>query len=241
MDTILYPVTLSGFVAVTFIFYGWAFRTMQKGMDTAGFSSKRKRKTLRLPLLLLLVWILFISIFSIRGFFSDFSSVPPRMATIFIIPLITIIILTFSKTLKEILPHIPIQNIIRIQVFRVFVEMLLWMLLLQHLLPVEMTLEGRNFDILTGLTAPVVAWLIGRKKWSPALLIIWNIAGLVLVFNVMIIAILSMPTPFRVFMNEPSNTIVTTFPFIWLPGLLVPLAYGLHFFSIRQILLLKRS
>jgi hypothetical protein len=43
-----------------------------------------------------------------------------------------------------------------------------------------------------------------------------------------------MPTPFRVFMNEPSNTIVAKFPIVWLPALLVPLAYGLHFLSLRQ-------
>ena len=41
---------------------------------------------------------------------------------------------------------------------------------------------------------------------------------------------------FRYFINEPANTIVTEFPIIWLPGFLVPLAYGLHFLSLRQLL-----
>jgi hypothetical protein len=36
-------------------------------------------------------------------------------------------------------------------------------------------------------------------------------------------------------MNEPANLLVTKFPFILLPGMLVPLAYGLHFLSLRQL------
>jgi hypothetical protein len=56
----------------------------------------------------------------------------------------------------------------------------------------------------------------------------------------MIIAILSMPTSFRYFMNEPANTIVAQFPFIYLPGVLVVLAFAFHVFSLRQ-LVLKRE
>ena len=97
-----------------------------------------------------------------------------------------------------------------------------------------MTFEGRNFDILSGLSAIVVAVLITRNKISSSLVIAWNFAGLALLVNIVTIAILSMPTPLRVFMNEPPNTIVSKFPVIWLPALLVPLAYGLHFLSIRQ-------
>jgi hypothetical protein len=37
-------------------------------------------------------------------------------------------------------------------------------------------------------------------------------------------------------MNEPANTLVGQFPFILLPGILVPIAYGLHIFSLRQLL-----
>jgi hypothetical protein len=55
----------------------------------------------------------------------------------------------------------------------------------------------------------------------------------------MIIAILSMPTSFRYFMNEPANTIVAQFPFIYLPGVLVVLAFAFHIFSLRQLLLKK--
>jgi hypothetical protein len=37
-------------------------------------------------------------------------------------------------------------------------------------------------------------------------------------------------------MNEPANTLVAGFPYIVLPGILVPIAYSMHIFSLRQLL-----
>ncbi len=235
MTSPVFVITQIGFIVVTLAVYGWTFHTLSAGMSAAGFSADRQKRTMRWSLAALGGWVLFISAFSLRGFFSDLSNLPPRMAIVFVVPLVAILVLTCSRTLREILVQIPPEKIIRLQVFRVFVEILLWTLLLQNLLPVQMSFEGRNFDILTGLTAPVAAWWVARKKWSPGLLLAWNVAGLILLLNIVVIAILSMPTPLRVFPKEPASTIVTTFPFIWLPGLLVPLAYALHFFSLRLI------
>jgi hypothetical protein len=115
------------------------------------------------------------------------------------------------------------------------VEVLLWILFIDGLLPEQMSFEGRNFDILAGLTAPIIVWFIRTEKISRNALILWNIVCLGLLTNIVIIAILSTPTPVRIFFEEPSNTIVTYFPVSFLPGLLVPLAYTLHFFSLRQL------
>jgi len=153
------------------------------------------------------------------------------------IPMIAILGFTFSKAGKEILLQIPAENIIRLQSFRFFVELLLWALFIENVAPVQMTFEGRNFDVLSGITAPIVALLLAKGKISKSVLVAWNIACLALLVNIVSVAILSMPTPLRVFMNEPSNTNVTQFPVSWLPGLLVPLAYGLHFLSLRKLFL----
>ena len=105
---------------------------------------------------------------------------------------------------------------------------------LENELPIQMTFEGRNFDVLAGLTAVVVAFLLQRKIIGKRFIYVWNIFSLILLTNIVTIAILSTPVPFRVFMNEPANTIVTTFPFVWLPALLVPMAYGLNVLSFVQ-------
>jgi hypothetical protein len=67
------------------------------------------------------------------------------------------------------------------------------------------------------------------------LMIAWNLISLGLLINIVAIAIVSMPSPLRIFHNEPANTIVAEFPFIFLPTFLVPLAYGLHFLSLRKL------
>ncbi|MFY7999641.1 MAG: hypothetical protein ACOVSW_13665, partial [Candidatus Kapaibacteriota bacterium] len=115
-------------------------------------------------------------------------------------------------------------------------EIILWQLFLAGIIPVQMTFEGRNFDILVGLTAPIVAWLLARKKMPRTALIVWNWASMAILLNIVIVAVLSTPVPFRVFMNEPANTVILSFPFVWLPTVVVPIAFLGHIASLRQIL-----
>lgn len=132
------------------------------------------------------------------------------------------------------LEHVSLKVLTQLQVFRVFVEIILWLLFIQNLIPVQMTFEGFNWDVLTGITSLLAARYLLNSKGG---LIAWNIFGLLLLVNIVTIAILSMPTPLRVFDNEPANRIVTIFPFIYLPTLLVPMAYILHFLSLRKLLM----
>ncbi|HEY3405652.1 MAG TPA: hypothetical protein VGK59_19850 [Ohtaekwangia sp.] len=223
-----------GFALLTVLFFGWLLYELQKGLRLTNFTEQRKKKIMRGTIISLLIWMIITGVLSYSGFLSDFSMFPPRLGIVLIIPLIVIVWVTRTETVREILVHIPQQQIIRIQSFRIFVEILLWMLFLEKLLPVQMSFEGRNFDVLSGLTALIIVWLLNLKKISRTGIIVWNLFGLGLLINIVTIAILSMPTPFRVFMNEPANTIVTEFPIVWLPAFLVPLAYGLHFLSIRK-------
>jgi hypothetical protein len=231
----LYTITQLGFIALTFIFFYLLVKTAYDALPKTSLSPEAQRKFKNNVLISLIGWAMVVSVASLTGFAGNFKIFPLNIAPLLFVPLISVIWFTFSNTLKELVKHIEPHQIIRLQVFRVFVELLLWALFIQNLLPIQMSFEGRNFDILAGLTAPVVAYLALHKKVSKRLLIGWNLVCLGLLINIVTIAILSMPTPFRYFMNEPSNTVVTLFPFIFLPTFLVPLAYMLHFFSLRQL------
>jgi len=234
-----YSLIQAGFILLTFGSFALLFLEIKKAVKLTEWPSARKTKFTFLFLAGLIVWTIFVSIQSMSGRMDNFAIFPLNMLPILVIPLIAILAFTFSKAGKEILLRIPKENIIRLQAFRFFVELLLWALYLENQAPIQMTFEGRNLDVLSGISAPIIAFLISKGKISKAGLIIWNLACLGLLINIVTIAILSTPTPLRVFMNEPSNTIVTQFPVSWLPGLLVPLAYGLHFLSLRQLLLKK--
>jgi hypothetical protein len=186
------------------------------------------------------VWIALLAALSLTGVLSDFSSFPPKIMIVFIIPLIICVLLLFAKSFATILESIPFQWLIYIQSFRFFVEILIWMLFIDHLAPIQMTFEGRNIDILAGILAPIVGYLsfygAQKRKW---LIWAWNIFGLITLINILTVAVLSFPSPFRYFMNEPANTIVARFPIVFLPGILVPMAYYMHAFSIKQLLIKK--
>jgi hypothetical protein len=235
----LYSIAQWGFALITFVFFGLLLKELRSALKTSDYPEVKKDKIFRNTVIVLLAWMVVTSYLSLSGFLDDFTSVPPRFFLIIIIPLVLIIWLMTTKTVKELLLTIPPQNIIRLQSFRVFVEALLWVLFIANLAPVQMTFEGRNFDVFSGLSAPIIAWLISRNKISRKGVIVWNVACLLLLINIVAIALLSTPTPFRVFMNEPANTIVTKFPIVWLPAFLVPLAYTLNVLSIKQMLLRK--
>jgi hypothetical protein len=231
-----YMITQAGFIATTLIFYGLLMARLKKSLISTNFTESKKKKIFNGTLIGLIGWAIATSILSWSGVLSDFSTFPPKLIIVLIIPLITVIWLVRTKEVKEILIHTPPESIIWIQSFRIVVEILLWRLFVDNLAPIQMTFEGRNFDILSGLTALLVAYLVANKKISSPLVIAWNLVCLAILVNIVAIAILSMPTPFRIFMNEPANTIVAKFPIVLLPALLVPLAYWLHFLSLRQYL-----
>jgi hypothetical protein len=100
-----------------------------------------------------------------------------------------------------------------------------------------MTFGGYNFDIISGVTAPIVYFLYYmKKKISKRFLLFWNFICLGLLANILIIALLSAKTPFQQLAFEQPNIGVTYFPFVWLPAVIVPIVLFSHIASIRQIL-----
>ena len=184
----------------------------------------------------ILVWIVILTVLSYKGFFADFSKLPPRPGLVLLIPLPFVLLFAFSKTGTQLLQQVPVYWLVFMQSFRIFVEILIWFAFLANKLPVQMSFEGKNFDVLTGILALPAGYLLLREKeYSRKLLIAFNAAGMFLLLNILIIAVLSMPGPIRYFTNEPSNTLVARFPLILLPGVMVPIAYSLHIFSLRQL------
>ena len=236
MEHTYYLIVQAGFLLLTLICLGvilWGIRITLLRM---GLTLSRANVKTGIWAIVFLAWLLLTSSLSISGFLGDFSVMPPRMLPMLFILLVGILIITFHPAFKRFLAHVPPAWLIHIQAFRVPVEILLWLLFLDNLLPVQMTFEGRNWDVLTGITAPAAAYLcFGRGRYRKWLAMAWNIFGLILLVNIVVTAILSMPTPFRVFMNEPANTIVTVFPVVFLPTVLVPIAYAMHFFSLRKV------
>jgi len=192
----------------------------------------------RYTLIVVFCWVALLTVLSLSGYFADFSALPPRIGLAVLVPLPIVLFVAFSRTGTEWLRRVAPQRLVFWQSFRILVEIGLWINFMRGLIPVQMSFEGRNFDVLSGLLAiPVAYYCFVRKSWPRWIVVVYNIVGLALLLNIIIISMLSMPTPLRYFHNEPANTLLGHFPYIFLPGLLVPLAYSLHILSLKQYFL----
>ncbi len=185
------------------------------------------------------VWLVLTAGIASTSFLWQLDAQPPRLFLLVAPTLLGLAVFARSKKAGELLNALSPAWIVGFQAFRVAMEIILWQLFLAGIIPVQMTFEGRNFDILVGLTAPIVAWLLARKKMPRTALIVWNWVSLAILLNIVIVAVLSTPVPFRVFMNEPANTVILSFPFVWLPTVVVPIAFLGHIASLRMIRIQK--
>ena len=178
-------------------------------------------------------WLLITGFFAFTGKLSDFSHLPPRLPMLFVLTFVVIYFASYFPAATKLTESPGLAWLIGLQVFRVAVEIFLFLGNRAGFVPVQMTMEGRNWDVLTGLTALPMAWLVAKKKAPKWSIYAWNVACLVLLLNVVVIAVLSMPTPLRRFHNEPANTFVTSFPYVWLPLYLVQVAWMSHLLIFR--------
>ncbi|HEY7654710.1 MAG TPA: hypothetical protein VIG07_17980 [Methylomirabilota bacterium] len=181
-------------------------------------------------------WLALTAALADRGFFEDFYSLPPHMLLAIGPPLLVLLALTFAGRLDALLAALPRSWPVGAQAFRIVVEIVLWRLAVAGVAPEIVTFTGRNVDILVGLSAPAVAYFcFVTRAWPERVAVWWNVAGIVILLNVVVHAQLSAPTRFRVFETEPPTTFIGAMPYIWLPAVLVPLAWLLHAVSLRQL------
>lgn len=169
----------------------------------------------------------------VSGLLADFDAWPPKVMPFLTAHFIATIAIGLSVYGKRLATNLPVWALVGFQAFRIPVELLLHAFYEEGRIPVQMTYLGRNFDAVTGITAILVAWLAWSGKLTRSVLIVWNILGLALLVNIVTIAILSMPTPIRVFLNEPANRFVAEPPYTWLPTILVTTALLGHIVAFR--------
>jgi hypothetical protein len=105
-----------------------------------------------------------------------------------------------------------------------------------------MTFEGRNFDILSGITAPVIFYFgFVQKRLDKKILILWNVICLGLLINIVANAVLSAPFPFQQFSFDRPDIAILYFPFVWLPCCIVPIALFSHLAIIRQLIIERKT
>ncbi|MBK6696603.1 MAG: hypothetical protein IPG50_31100 [Myxococcales bacterium] len=187
------------------------------------------------------LWLAVTAAVASTGFFTAWDARPPRLVFAPLTALFLVVVASRTEAFRRALRGAPLTWPVLLHTMRVPIELGLWALCVAGELPKQMTFEGRNFDVLVGLTAPLVALLVARGTWGARALLAWNLASLALLVNIVAIAITSIPGPLHLDWPGVPNTIVARWPFVWLPAFFVPLAVFGHVISLRQLAALRRA
>ncbi|MFZ1321650.1 MAG: hypothetical protein WAT71_08860 [Ignavibacteria bacterium] len=191
-------------------------------------------------IIVMLLFLLIQGVLGMTGFFTDTKAIPPRM--IFLAPpaLLFLLAIFFLNSGKKFTDTLDPKILTYLHSVRIPVEIVLYLLFVNKLVPEVMTFEGNNFDILAGISAPFAAYFGYRKnpesKIARISLLIWNFICLGLLFNIVLTAVFSVPSPFQLLAIKQPNIGILYFPFMWLPGFIVPLVLFSHLVCIRKLL-----
>lgn len=184
--------------------------------------------------LALVAWLGFAAFLAERGVLSNWSALPPRWPLLPLSAFLATTLIMRSTAAAPLLSSVPAAWLIATQSFRIGVELALHALHTAGRAPIQVTFEGRNFDILVGISAAVVAWLVASKKLGPKGAIVWNVLGLLVLANTVGTVATSTPGPLHLDWPGAPLTAIVEWPIVWLPAFLMPLAVFLHIASLRQ-------
>jgi hypothetical protein len=194
-----------------------------------------RRGGLGLVALVLAVSLVIPGVLAGLGLLTRFSPLPAPALLVVLMVTVGTVWLGLSRVGERLATGLPLAVLVGFQVFRVPLEWLLHRLYLEGVIPVEMTYAGRNFDVATGLTAALLATLLVRVRVPRAVVLAWNLLGLALLANIVTVAVLATPVPFRVFTEGPPNLLPSVVPYVWLPTVLVQAALLGHILVFRAL------
>ena len=175
------------------------------------------------------------------NFYENENTIPPRFILL-IVPAIVLIVIIFATNKgRRFIDNLNLKQLTLLHTIRIPVEIILYFLFISKAVPQIMTFEGSNFDILAGVTAPLIFYFSFIKKISVSILLVWNFISLGLLINIIILATLSAKTPFQQFAFDQPNIAIGHFPFNWLPSIIVPIVLLSHFATIRQLIVEQKK
>lgn len=200
-------------------------------------ASQRNRNLL----LVIFIWLVVQSVLALSGFFAVTTSLPPHFLLLMVVPAAALVFIFSTAKGRTLTEGFNVQQLTLLHSVRVVIELVLFWLFLNRQMPKLMTFEGRNFDLFSGLSAPLVYYFgFVKNKMGVKTILLWNIVCLFILLFTVGNAVLSAPTPFQRFGFEQPTVAVLYYPFVWLPGLIVPVVVFSHLAAIR-ILLKKRK
>ncbi|MBM3820320.1 MAG: hypothetical protein FJW14_15060 [Acidimicrobiia bacterium] len=213
--------------------------TLIAGVYAASRRLAESRDDRRLALIVTIggaaVWLMATWINAMRGTLRLWTELTPPPFAYLVAGILLLAVAISSGSYGRRLAHgLPLWILVGIQGFRLPLEIAMHAMYERGVMPVQMSYSGRNFDIVTGATALVVAALVWKGRAGRRVVLAWNILGLALLVNIMVIAILSTPR-FMFWGPRATNFFVAYPPFVWLPAVMVLAALAGHLLIFRAL------
>jgi hypothetical protein len=227
-DAAVLPFIVLPLLLLALFLWGVAAAGRRRG-EPAGI----RRLTLLIAASVAIAWMAITWMLAATGQFRRWDATPPPFLLLVVAIVILAIRMSTGSFGARLASGLPLWTLVAVQSFRFPLETAMHALYERGIMPPQMTYTGRNFDIVTGITALVVA-LIVRRHPNRALVAAWNVMGLALLLNVVVVAILSTPA-FARFGPDRLNVFVTYPPFVWLPAVMVLAALAGHLLIFRAL------
>ena len=187
--------------------------------ERANISTTQKRSVQIASALLLGAWLAIVYLLAQSGFFQASGAI-----VFAFLPAILGIFLFFSPTFAKLLSVMPMHWIIGIQVFRVLGGVFL-IGYAQGLLSGNFALPAGIGDVLTGITAPLVAyWSYKNGKGARLVAYLWNIFGTLDLVDALTLGALA-----NLQVNtEPTAALLGALPYVLIPAFGVQRSLLLH-------------
>ena len=176
------------------------------------------------------VWFIVVVILAAtRALYYEHGLGTPGLGLAVVLP-VAILCLTAARvqSLREAFHRVPLWLLVGVHTVRLLGVSFI-VLFAAGRLPAPFAPVAGWGDIFVGATAVPVAWLAYQKTVNArAILSIWNVIGIADLIAAIGLGATSSPGPLRLIFAEPSSAIMTTLPWLLIPGFIVPLLMTVH-------------
>ena len=183
------------------------------------------------------IWVIVQGSLGLSGFYNETTSLPPRVFAFGVLPTVIAILVCLATTSgRAFMDRADLRKLTWLHTIRIPVEIVLFLLVERQLLSTYISVHGTNFDVLSGLSAPIIALFAFRNGiLSKPVLATWNVITLALLLNVVITAAFCIPSPIQQLAFDQPNLAVLYFPMNLLPTVVVPIVLFAHVIAFRQL------
>ena len=184
---------------------------------------------LRAAVGLSLWFILVVILAATRALYYEHGLGAPGLGLAVALPIVVLcLVVARVQSLREGFRRVPLWLLVGVHAVRLL-GITFVILYAANRLPAPFAPVAGWGDIFVGATALPVAWFAyTRPANSRPIIWIWNLIGVVDLIAAVGLGVISSPGPQRLIFAEPSAAIMSTLPWLLIPGFLVPLLFAVH-------------